>query len=245
MDHSDIKIIKLADPLSVAEYAANIFCQLSDDAVAHNNEKHIALSGGSTPALLFKLLVSEKYRTRINWKKIHFWWGDERSVPPDSPDSNFGNAHLLIFSKIDFPSQNIHRIKGELDPDLAADLYQDEILRIVPKIENIPAFDWVLLGMGEDGHTASIFDTKTQFKKDALTAVTTHPVTMQKRITLTPRMIQSSKRITFLVTGREKSDMVKKIHQKDANDPTCPAGEIVSSFGITEWVVNAEAGSQL
>jgi len=244
MDHSAIKIIKLTDPLSVAEYAANILCSISDAAVTQNLVKHIALSGGSTPALLFRLLSSKKYIQRICWNRIHLWWGDERCVPPDSPESNFGNANRLLLKNIKIPLQNIHRIKGELSPQEAAGQYQQEIHQHLPKKQNMSVFDWVILGMGSDGHTASIFNPAALLDSDTLTAVTVHPESGQNRITLTPRVLQSSKRITFLVTGKEKSGMVRKIHHQSGNDPTYVAGEIISRTGITEWVLDAEAGSQ-
>ena len=114
MDNNTPEIIILKNPGAVAEYAADRFLNISAEAKKENRIKHISLSGGKTPALLFKLLSSNKYKQMIIWQNINLWWGDERTVPPDDPESNFGNTNKLLLSKTNIPFLNIHRIKGEL-----------------------------------------------------------------------------------------------------------------------------------
>ena len=189
MDNHTPEIIILKDPNAVADYAANRFVYVSKEAVQDKSIKHIALSGGSTPALLFNMLTSNKYKGQIYWQNIHLWWGDERVVAPDHPESNFGLAQKLLLKKIDIPQNNIHRIKAELEPETAANQYQHEMINNISLISNVPTFDWTILGMGDDGHTASLFNVDESFYTDNLTAVTTHPKTGQKRITLTPKTL--------------------------------------------------------
>ena len=139
MDNHTPEIIILKDPNAVADYAANRFVYVSKEAVQDKSIKHIALSGGSTPALLFNMLTSNKYKGQIYWQNIHLWWGDERVVAPDHPESNFGLAQKLLLKKIDIPQNNIHRIKAELEPDIAAKQYQQELIDNITLIENVPA----------------------------------------------------------------------------------------------------------
>lgn len=241
MDNNKPEIIILKNPAAVAEYAANRFVYVSKETVLKKNIKHIALSGGSTPALLFKILTSNTYKQKINWQNIHLWWGDERAVTPDNSESNFGLAQKLLLGKIDIPPDNIHRIKGELKPDKAAKEYQQEIIDNISKVNGIPAFDWTILGMGEDGHTASLFNTDDNFYTQNLTCVTAHPQSGQKRISLSKKTLCASKYITFMVTGKNKAEKIREIlgEEKTAND--CPASLIRSNNGKTVWILDEEA----
>ena len=204
-------IIKLPDASAVAEYAANKFIKISSDAEKDKAIKHISLSGGNTPAILFKMLASDNYKDQINWRNIHLWWGDERAVSPDNPESNFGNAKKLLLLKISIPPDNIHRIQGELKPENAAEKYSLEIIDHIPFINGLPALDWTILGMGDDGHTASLFMIDNNFYTENLTDVTAHPQSGQERITLTQKMLCASKQITFLVTGKNKAAKTEEI----------------------------------
>ena len=241
MDNHTPEIIILKDPNAVADYAANRFVYVSKEAVQDKSIKHIALSGGSTPALLFNMLTSNKYKGQIYWQNIHLWWGDERVVAPDHPESNFGLAQKLLLKKIAIPQNNIHRIKAELEPETAANQYQHEMINNISLISNVPTFDWTILGMGDDGHTASLFNVDESFYTDNLTAVTTHPKTGQKRITLTPKTLCASKHITFMVTGKKKAEKINQILGKTIHVSNYPAGLIKSKEGITEWVIDEEA----
>jgi 6-phosphogluconolactonase len=245
MGNHTSEIIILKDPNAVADYAANRFVSVSKEAVQEKCIQHIALSGGSTPALLFEILTSNTYKEQINWQNIHLWWGDERVVAPDHPESNFGLAQKLLLRKIDIPQNNIHRIKAELQPDTAANQYQHEMINNISLINNVPTFDWTILGMGDDGHTASLFNVDDSFYTDKLTAVTTHPKTGQKRITLTPITLCASKYITFMVTGQNKAKKIKGILGEEKTARDYPASLIRSNDGNIVWLLDEEAGQLL
>ncbi|MFA0963881.1 6-phosphogluconolactonase [Roseivirga sp. BDSF3-8] len=208
---------------------------------AKKDKLYVALSGGSTPKVLFRLL-SNLYQDRIDWSKIHFFWGDERCVPPDAEDSNFGMTKTLLFDKVEIPEANIHRVKGELSPEEANTDYIREIKEHVPVANGLPCFDLNILGMGEDGHTASIFpDQLTLLDQEGPTAIASHPKTGQKRVTLTGKVINNSRRVIFLVTGAGKAQRIKEIsHSTGAG---YPASYIKSAGGKAEWYLDEEAAS--
>lgn len=245
MDNPTPEIIILKNPVAVAEYAANRFVYVSKKAEQEKTIKHITLSGGNTPALLFKMLTSHTYKNLINWHNIYLWWGDERAVAPDHSESNFGLAQKLLLTRINIPSNNIHRIKTELEPDTAAEQYQQEIIDTFSLTNNTPSFDWTMLGMGEDGHTASLFKVDDNFHTHNLTAVTVHPQSGQKRISLTKRTLCASKSITFLVTGKNKAKKIKEILGKNEIATDFPASFIRSNNGKTVWLLDKEAGQLL
>ena len=171
----------------------------------------IALAGGATPELLYSV-VGNKFGNSVRWEFVHFFWGDERCVPPDNPESNYGMACRSLFQKISIPSDNIHRIMGESDPHEEELRYSNEIVRHTRKRDGLPVFDLVILGLGEDGHTASIFPSDlTLIESERICSVTSHPVTMQKRISLTGRIINNADKATFIVTGGKKAEIVEKI----------------------------------
>ncbi|EFK95179.1 6-phosphogluconolactonase (6PGL) [sediment metagenome] len=182
MNHS-VRIFNT--PYELAEkFAGEMVLQIKQAAEA-NMPLKVALSGGSTPELLFSVL-GDHYSNSAPWEFIHFFWGDERCVPPVSPDSNFGMAFRTLFKKIHIPEKNIHRIYGEQEPVREAIRYSDLISKHTKKREGLPVFDIVLLGLGEDGHTASIFPGMTHlFNSEKICEVAHHPVSHQKRITLT------------------------------------------------------------
>jgi 6-phosphogluconolactonase len=245
MDNNTPEIIILKNPTAVAVHVANKFVYISKEAAQEKSIKHIALSGGSTPALSFEILTSNHYKEQIIWQNIHLWWGDERAVAPDNSESNFGLAQKLLLGKIDIPPNNIHRIKGELKPDKAAKEYQQEIIDNISKVNNIQAFDWTILGMGEDGHTASLFKTDDNFYTNNLTSVTEHPQSGQKRISLTKKTLCASKHITFMVTGKNKAERIKEILGKKETVNDYPASLIRPNESKTIWLLDEEAGQLL
>ena len=205
----------------------------------------IALSGGSTPEILFNVLSSD-YAGSVPWRHVHVFWSDERCVAPDDPQSNYGMARRTLLSKIEIPDINIHRIKGEDNPEEEALRYSCEISRNTRTGNGRPVFDLVLLGLGEDGHTASIFPGHTELlESDKTCDVTYHPVTFQKRITLTGMVINNADAITFLVTGRKKEAVVEKLFTKDPHSLNYPAAYIVPVHGRLSWYIDREAGGLL
>lgn len=203
----------------------------------------IALSGGSTPQKLFKVL-SKKYSDRIPWDRIHFWWGDERCVSPASDESNFKMAADRLFAHIKIPSSNIHRIKGENDPAKEAERYAAEMNKYLNKRNGTPVFDLILLGMGNDGHTASIFPGQLDNFKEVRSCVASrHPVSGQNRITLTGRVLNNANRVFFLVTGQNKALRVSEIMNNDDVAKEHPAYHIEPENGSLIWFLDEPAAS--
>jgi 6-phosphogluconolactonase len=221
--------------------------QVSSQAYDHNRVINIVLSGGNTPNALFKYLSKNRIRNTINWNNIHFYWGDERCVPPEHPESNYGMAQKSLLHKINIEASHIHRIQGELDPEEAVKNYDQEIRNNVPcNSDNIPRFDWVFLGLGTDGHTASLFP-KSQIRKygSMICAAATHPKTRQKRITLQLKVINNSRRVSFIVSGKSKAKVVAKVLREAAKYESYPATQIKLQNGILEWYLDEAAASHL
>ncbi|MDH4101126.1 MAG: 6-phosphogluconolactonase [Nitrospirota bacterium] len=205
----------------------------------------VVVSGGSTPARLFSLLASDQYRGRIDWARLHLFWADERCVPPESPDSNFGNAHRALLSKVPIPQGNIHRIEGELPPEEAARRYEEDILSCFEGT-SLPAFNLIFLGIGEDGHTASLFPGCEKSWKSERVAV---PLYVEKfkswRVTLTPTVINSGARVVFLVSGRSKAEIVSRILGDKGDETAFPAGLVKPINGPATWLLDQEAAELL
>lgn len=206
---------------------------------------HISLSGGSTPKLLFKMLASEPFVETIEWRNLHFWWGDERCVAPTDKESNFGEADSLLFQHISIPAENIHRILGENEPEGEAARFAQEMEQVIVKENKLPAFDWILLGMGTDGHTASLFPNQTNFDDPSIAIVATHPESGQVRVSKSARLIENAKRITYLVLGKNKAGVLKQIQQSSPEAMSYPAARVQSTNGITEWFLDLQAASLL
>ena len=222
---------------------AEAFCEELLLLSANRDKVFLALSGGSTPKIVFQTLVKD-YKSKINWNKIHLFWGDERCVPPDDEESNFGMTKKFLLDSISIPEENIHRIRGENNPDAEAKRYSEEIVKYVPLKKGIPSFDIVMLGIGEDGHTASIFPNQMQLlNSDNFCEVAVHPQSGQKRVTLTGRVINNAKEVIFLVTGKNKSQIIKKILVKKSRK--FPAEFIQPVEGNLKYFIDSEASQLL
>jgi len=213
---------------------------------ANNKENFfIAISGGSTPQLLFKKL-NKKYKDKINWSYVHIFWGDERCVSSESFESNYGVAKELLLNSIDIPIENIHHINGEEDPEIEAKRYSEEILKNLPIKNDLPSFDLCLLGLGSDGHTASIFpDQMELLKSDKICEVAVHPETGQKRITTTGSVINNSKKVSFLVTGESKRKVVAEIINCENGYLNYPASHIKPKNSKLIWYLDKSASQYL
>ncbi|MFZ7202330.1 6-phosphogluconolactonase [Avibacterium avium] len=202
---------------------------------------HISLSGGSTPKLLFKTLAAVPYNQAIQWENLHFWWGDDRMVAPSDPESNYGEVQKLLFDHIEIPAENIHRIRGEAPVEQELARFQNELAEVVPNGE----FDWIILGMGTDGHTASLFPHQTNFDDENLAVIAKHPETGQVRISKTAKLLEQAKRITYLVTGAAKAEILKEIQSTPAENLPYPAAKIKAKNGVTEWYLDKDAAKLL
>lgn len=232
----------------IFDTAAGVIESLATDVKNYSLQKrpvHISLSGGSTPKMLFKRLSQRPYPTDINWANLHFWWGDERCVMPTDPESNFGGANTLLFSRVSIPAENIHRIWGENNPPEEAQRYAKEMADTIPLHGGVPVFDWILLGVGPDGHTASLFPGKTNYSEQNLTIVATHPQSGQLRVSKTATVLKAANRITYLVLGSGKQNIVKEIHLHSAQNLPYPAARIKSENGETQWYLDKDAAQKI
>lgn len=202
---------------------------------------HISLSGGSTPKLLFKTLAKAPFQQGIAWQNLHFWWGDERMVSPNDPESNYGEVQKLLFDHIAIPAENIHRIRGENQIEQELVRFSQEMTACVPNL----AFDWVILGMGTDGHTASLFPHQTDFNDPNPAVIAKHPESGQMRISKTATLLEGAKRITYLVTGESKAEILQQIQTTPADQLPYPAAKIQAKNGVTEWYLDQAAAKLL
>lgn len=177
--------------------------------------------------------------------KPAFLVGDERCVAPDDAESNYGEANALLFSKINMPAQNIHRILGENEPQAEAERFAQAMAHVIPNENGTPVFDWILLGVGADGHTASLFPGQTDYADVNLSVVASHPESGQLRVSKTAKVLQAAKRISYLVLGAGKAEIVEQIHTTPAEQLPYPAAKIHSTSGVTEWYLDSDAAAKI
>jgi 6-phosphogluconolactonase len=236
------------DAEAVASAAADEFLRRavakSDSGVPFS----VALSGGSTPKRLFVFLAGEPYRTEFPWEFVHFFWGDERTVPPDHPDSNFGVAGEILFSKTTVPAENVHRIQGELEEPARAAAAYEESLRSFFQLPaaGIPRFDLAFLGLGADGHTASLFPGSWALNEARRLVVAPWIERLgAHRITLTCPVFNNAACILFLVSGAEKAGRLKTVVESEGRDPLYPAQLVRPTRGELYWYVDRAAAAAL
>ena len=238
---TEVRIFK--NPKKTVKALAKEIFRLTKSSV--QDSIHILLSGGNTPALLFQKL-SSKYAAEIDWERIHFWWGDERCVLPDNQQSNFKSANDLLLSLVAIPAKNIHRIKGEEIPEVEANRYADEIKINLNFRGDSPVFDLVILGLGDDGHTASIFPDELElFEDERICAVTRHPLSGQARITITGKVLNNASRVFFLVTGENKAQRIAEIMNDDEAAKLLPAYYISPKNGELIWFIDEAAAAKI
>ncbi len=240
---SSVKVFKSIENLS-EEFCLELFNEINSEQ-NFTGKINIALSGGNTPKAVFRHLAAF-YKEKLNWKKINLFWGDERCVPPEDPDSNYGMTKKYLLDHINIPSENIKRIMGENNPEEEAKRYSHVIKSGLPHVNNLPKFDIMILGLGDDGHTASIFpDQMDLLKSDKICDVAYHPVSKQKRITITGKIINNSQKIYFLVIGKNKSSVVNKILNKNDDYLKFPGSHIKPFDGELTWFLDMEAASEI
>ncbi|OJX40548.1 MAG: 6-phosphogluconolactonase [Chloroflexi bacterium 44-23] len=217
-------------------------------AITKRGQALIVLSGGGTPVGLFVLLRQHPYLDLIPWEKIHVFWADERCVPPTDSQSNYGEAYKLLLSHVPIPEENIHPIDGTLDPKEAAMRYHQTLVDFIAPGDIAPAFDWVLLGMGADGHTASLFPGQTE-PFDPL--VLAFPVQANydgrpaERVSLTSNAINYAHQVAFLVTGKQKAPVLKQVLEGARVPRMLPPQRIQPPGGVVTWFIDQDAASLL
>lgn len=211
---------------------------------AEEGFRSIALSGGSTPRVWFDLLAQE-YKNRLPWQELLLFWGDERCVPPGDAQSNYGMTRKHLLDKVPVEPSHVFRIHGENPPADEAQRYSMVLKEALPEDRGIPQLDLVILGMGDDGHTASIFPHEMElWGSDSLCEVATHPESGQKRISITGQIINNAKQVVFLVTGANKAAPLAEIRKSSAASAQFPAAHVAPTSGRLLWLLDKDAASQ-
>jgi 6-phosphogluconolactonase len=234
-----VHIYSRSEELSRA--AAREFAARAKEAIEERGRFAVVLAGGSTPEAMYGILARD-YMDRIDWSRIYVFFGDERSVPPHHEDSNLKMASEVLLDHV--PVGNVHRMRGELPPDQAAEAYEEE-LRMFFRTEDIPRFDLILLGLGADGHTASLFpETPALEVHDRWVVANPVPRLDTTRITLTIPVINAARAVIFLVEGEDKAEAVREVLEGDA-DPRAYPAKLIQPPGGPEWKLDQSAASLL
>lgn len=228
---------------ALAHASATFIARQAKAAITERGGFSIALSGGKTPVATYSKLAQAPFSTQIPWAQVHVFWSDERCVPPGDPQSNYGTAYELLLRPLALPSENIHRLRGELPPAEAADQANGELATHFGGDVG-PIFDLILLGLGEDGHTASLFSGSEALKKsDGLVAANYVAKLDAWRLTFTYPPINAAKQILFLVSGEKKAEVVKKTVED--HDPALPASFVQPVSGSVTWYLDQPAAGRL
>lgn len=242
----------LPDAASLHAAAAEGFAARAARAIAESGRFVVALSGGSTPEGLYRRLADEPFAASLDWARVHLCWGDERCVPPDHAASNFRMAREALLDRVPIPSANVHRIRGEEEPAVAAATYERELRALLGTAEGPPRtdpgarFDLVLLGLGENGHTASLFPRSPALRERSRWAVAVRVEAPSPwRVTLTPALIDAAAEIRFLVTGPAKAGILRRVLEGPRRPDRLPAQAIAPRTGVLRWQLDAAAASEL
>jgi len=232
-------------PEQLALAAVERFVDYSNELRDMTERFSVALAGGNTPRQVYELLATERFKNRVEWSQVHLFFGDERCVPPEHPDSNYAMAYEALISRVPIPAKNVHRIPGESNPNEGALEYENELRAFFAGLA-WPRFDLVLLGMGEDGHTASLFPDSAALKEMSRWVVATrNEQSRQERITLTVPVFNHARRIMVLVTGKKKAQRLKEVLRPEPGSEQLPVQAITPIKGMLEWLVDADAASLL
>jgi len=235
----DVKIQVLASPAELARAAAENFVLVASDAIADHGRFTVALTGGSTPRQTYETIGSEAYAARVDWPRVHVFWGDERCVPPGDEASNFLMARETLLDHVPIPPGNVHRMRGEDEPTAAAAAYESIIDEFVGE-----RFDLIHLGMGADAHVASLFPGSSALHESTRKVCAALGADMW-RITMTPIVINSAANITFMVAGAGKAEAVARVLQGPRDTSSNPAQIVAPDRGKVVWLLDAAAARLL
>jgi 6-phosphogluconolactonase len=240
-----LKLRLFKDLEELSHTAAELFVEQAAQSIEDSGRFLVALNGGSTPNRLFQLLASE-YREKVGWSNVYVFWGDERCVPPDDPGSSYGQARETLLSRVPIPEENIHRVKGELGPAEASQEYSLTLQKFASPPFDWPRFDLAYLGMGEDGHTASLFPGSPIDVLEPTLAVTArYQDRPADRVTLTPVVFNSARLVVFMVTGEKKAQTLAQVLSGRYNPELYPAQRIEPREGRLIWLVDEDVASRL
>lgn len=228
----------------LARATAEHFVTLAAEAIAARGQFAVALAGGSTPRAAYALLAAEE----VDWSRVHVFWGDERCVPPDHLDSNYCLAREALLEHVPLPVGNVHRIRGEINPEQAAADYERTLCSFFAQRPEEPTarFDLILLGMGEDGHTASLFPGTAALHEQTRWVVAHYVDKLRAwRVTLTPVVINAAAQVTFIVSGAGKADQLRQVLTGPYQPDTLPSQIVRPTDGRLLWLTDAAAVAQL
>ncbi len=232
------ELLVFPDEAALCRAAARAIADSLASLLQDRGNVPLVLTGGRTPAPVYELLADPPLRDAIDWRRVHFFWGDERCVRPQDPESNFRMASASLLSRVPVRNEQVHRIEAELaDPEEAAQRYEAQIRAFFPGAA-LPSFDLVLLGMGADGHTASLFPGAT-WDEGRLVVPVYAPALKSFRISMTPRLLNAARRILFIVAGQAKAQALRDV--LSATDRALPAARIRLAGGRLTWMVDQTA----
>lgn len=237
------RLLVFPDAAALAREAATRFVRLSQQFIASDGIFHAALAGGSTPRELYRLLASDEFRPQISWSKVHLFWSDERPVPPDHPDSNYGMARKELISRIPIPPANVHRMEAEsADLEQAAERYQDALRSVVPRDSSgFPRLHLIILGLGSDGHTASLFPDSPALPPTSRWVDAPFVEHLRsRRLTLTLPVLNAAHHVLFLVSSGEKGEALRSVVE-GAAQPPLPAQLVRPADGELVFLADAAA----
>lgn len=238
------EVIVCKDQQEIFTKAAELFVELAAMAIADHGSFSVALSGGSTPKGMYALLASDAYRGRVDWSRVHLFWGDERSVPPDHENSNYRMANEAMISKLPIPVENVHRMEAEAADIASAAAEYEALIRTFFGIEEgvQPRFDLILLGMGDDGHTASLFPGTTALQEQTRIVVPNYVEKLSThRMTLTAPAINNAHNVVFMAAGAAKQQPLREVLTGEWSPQVYPSQLIRPTDGRLVWLVDEAA----
>lgn len=242
-----IEVVIVPDVNALAVGAAGWFATIAEKRIAEEQRFSVALSGGSTPKALYRLLTQPPYRDSIDWRRVHVFWSDERSVPPDAAESNYRMARETLLTHVPIPVDQIHRIQGEVDPEEAATRYEQALIEFFGLLPGeAPEFDLILLGIGADGHTASLFPATEALEEDDRLVVA-NPVDKLEtvRITFTVPVLTEAANVMVLAAGADKAAAVQRALEGPYEPIQTPAQVLRTAAGSVTWLLDRAAGGSL
>lgn len=240
---TDLRI--LPDGAALARAAADLLTAAAKTAVAARGRFLVALSGGSTPQALFKLLAQPPYSTAVPWAQTEVYWGDERLVPPDDPASNYYHARRLLLDHVPIPAQQVHRMRGELAAERAVAEYTAVLQQTAAPDRLWPHLDLALLGLGADGHTASLFPGSADASDPVIAVSADYQGRPAARVSLTPLVLNDARRLLFLVAGEDKAPALAAVVEGPLDLRRLPAQRLANSPGDLIWLVDKAAAADL
>jgi len=244
MSTAKAKVVTLASREAVTSATAEALVAAAAQAIAARGRFLLVLSGGSTPKALFELLATPAYAGRIDWSRTEVFWGDERCVPPDDRGSNYRMAREALLDRVPISPEAIHRMRGEDPPEQAAAAYQEDLRRVFGA--GPPRFDVVLLGMGDNGHTASLFPGLTAVRETSRWVVAEYVAEVKMwRLTMTPPLLNAAAHVMFLVVGADKAPMLKRVLEGPRDVDALPAQVVAPTEGVLTWMVDSAAAAAL